>query len=227
MRKKRTIKKPCGKKVYSLVVDGETEKWYFQLKKSHEELSTINIRPDLPVKKKLHEQFEYVKEQANHADKVIWLVDFDTILKENRERKQGEKSIIKEFQQYKSQLEKYENIEVCVNTPCLEFWLLLHFKSTSRFYSSCERVTRDLKESSYLLSDYKKTEKYYKKRDNDIYKKLMPFLATARTNARNNGQFDSNNPETGIAEMWKIFDLFDNNHHNNDQQRCTKSKKQH
>ncbi|WP_010422700.1 RloB family protein [Anaerophaga thermohalophila] len=212
MRKKRTLHKPVGKKILSLVVDGETEKWYFQLKKSYDKLSTIDIRPDLPVKKKLQEQFEYVKEQANHADKVIWLVDFDTILKENRECKQGEKSKIKEFQQYKSQLEKSENIEVCVNTPCLEFWFLLHFKSTSRFYPSCSRATQDLKKSSNVLSDYKKTEQYYKKRDNDIYKKLMPFLSTARTNARKNGQFDSNNPETGIAEMWKIFDLFDNDY---------------
>jgi len=124
MRKTRTLKKTGGKKVYSLVVDGETEKWYFQLKKNHEELPTIDIRPDLPVKKKLREQFEYVKEQANHADQVIWLVDFDTILKENRERKQGEKSKIKEFQEYKSELEKHENINVFVNTPCLEFWFL-------------------------------------------------------------------------------------------------------
>jgi hypothetical protein len=209
MRKKRALNKPGGKKVYSLVVDGETEKWYFQLKKSHEKLSTIDIRPDLPVKKKLHEQFEYVKEQANHADQVIWLVDFDTIIKEDREREQEEKSKTREFQEYKGELEKHENIKVCVNIPCLEFWLLLHFKYTGRFYPSCGEVTNDLKKSSNVLSDYEKTEKYYKKRDNDLYKKLMPYLATARSNAKKLGNFDGNNPETGIAEMWKIFDSFD------------------
>lgn len=74
---------------YAMVVDGETEIWYFQMLKQYEEKYNsirLNIKPEIPQKKDLKSQFELVKELLGaEFNRVYWIVDFDTILKETRE----------------------------------------------------------------------------------------------------------------------------------------------
>ena len=197
-----------GKKTYSIIVDGETEVWYFQMMKAHEELPKVDVKPELPNKKKLADQFESVKANCKSGyDKVIWLVDFDTIIKEEKEKRKEGKSIIQEFKNYYRQLQEYENVEVFINTPCLEFWHLLHFRQTGKYYSKCENAEKDLRKNH--LNDYEKSEKYYKKKNNDIYLKLKPNQKTARNNAKLLGDFDFQELESAKAEIYKIFDLLE------------------
>jgi hypothetical protein len=84
---------------YALVVDGETEVWYFQMLKQFEDKKgqfRINIKPEIPQKKTLEGQFELVKELAGSEYKrVFWIVDLDTIQKESREVKRGERAATK------------------------------------------------------------------------------------------------------------------------------------
>ena len=93
-------------------------------------------------------------------------------------------------------------MKVIVNNPCLEFWFLLHFIQTSKYYRRCSDVTRVLKK---YLNGYEKTEKFFKKRDNDIYLRLKPYLQKAIQNAAAIDVFDSENPEKAICEMYELF----------------------
>lgn len=186
-------------------MDGETEVWYLQLLREHESIKNTTIRPEIPREKELSEQYELVKDNAKDYFKVIWLIDLDTLLKEDREAQIGKKSKIVELNEYSLELRKLENVHVLINTPCLEFWHLLHFKDTGKYYSDCKSVIRVLKKNG--LSDYEKSQEYYKKKNNDIYLKLKPNKATAMANAEKLGNFSAENPHTAKAEIYRIFSL--------------------
>lgn len=89
------------------------------------------------------------------------------------------------------------------NTPCLEYWILLHVIQTTRYYDTCEKVIGEIKKHD-PLREYAKSQKYYQQ-SNDIYKRLKPYLSTAKVNAEKTGVFDPDNLEKGISEMSKIF----------------------
>lgn len=198
-----------GKKKYSFIVDGKTEKWYLQLMKEHENLKNIDIEPALPKKKKLSELEELIIENAKHYDKVIWIVDFDTIIKEEKERKKSGKSKIQKFKKILHKFKNIENIKILVNTPCLEYWYLLHFKNTSKYYSKCESIFKEFKGT--ILDNYKKTENYYKKTNNDIYQKLKPLKTQAILRSKKLGNFNLKNYESAKAEIYKIFNILELN----------------
>lgn len=192
----RNRKKRLEKTTYSIVVDGKTEIWYLQMMKNAEDLPRIDIKPDLPKKKKLKELFETVKENAENYDKVIWLVDIDTIISDNQ---------VGRFGNYFNRLKKIKNISILANTPCLEYWYLLHFKSTKKYFPTCNKVTTELKKH---LKDYEKTEKYYKNAKNNLYEKLKPYQKDALLHAQNLGDFDITNIESAKAEIYKIIKEF-------------------
>ena len=196
--------KKVAKPTYSIIVDGETEIWYFQLLKQHEHLS-VDIKPELPKKKSLFDQFNTVVDNARHYDKVFWVLDFDVVIKEDNDIKKGQKLRTQEFKEYLAKLEKLDNVEVFINNPCLEFWYLLHFEVSGKFFSRCEDAEKGVKK---YLPDYVKSEKYYKKTNNDLYTKLKPFQLKAIQNAQKLGHFDSDNLQSAKAEMFKVFSFF-------------------
>jgi len=93
-----------------------------------------------------------------------------------------------------------------VNSPCLELWLLLHFESTGKPFSDCSSAEKQLIQKH--IKDYEKSERFYKKRKNDIYKTLLDKRDTAIENAKKLGSFDFNNPNKSISEMFRIFEKF-------------------
>ena len=202
MRKNRTIPFK-SKPTYAFIVDGECEFWYFQMMKRNEHSLRINLKPELPQKKKLSEQFEQVKEAAKDYKMVFWVIDFDVITKETLETKKGKKPAIQEFNEYCAKLKRYKNVQVIVNNPCFEFWLLLHFESTDKYFTNCDYVTKQLKK---YLPDYEKTKEYFTKQDNDIYLKLKPRLNEAIKNAKKLGVFDLNKWQSALAEMFIFFE---------------------
>jgi len=190
------------KKVTSIIVDGHSEAWYFQLMKQNEKLS-IDIKPDIPQRKSLVDQYHAVIENALHYDSVIWVVDFDVIQKEERERKKGQLSPLEAFRNYKEKLTRYNNVVVLVNNACFELWLLLHFEYTSKNFKDCQEVEKALKQ---YLPKYTKTEKFYKQVNNDLYKQLMKKQPDAIENAKKLGEFDINNPYDAKAEIYQMIE---------------------
>ena len=202
MRRVRNLSHP-KKSVFSFVVDGECELWYLQLLKQHESL-TIHLEPKIPVKKKLNDQLEMVKTLSVESEKVFWIVDFDTILKETKEAKKGNKTSLQEFRDLYEQCKNNEKIVIIVNNPCLEYWFLQHFEQTSKYFVSYDQLEKSLKRH---LPDYEKKEKYFKYSKLNIYQKLKPYLNTAISNAMLLGEFTFENTQTGMAEMYKIFNI--------------------
>ncbi|MDR2237739.1 MAG: RloB family protein [Chryseobacterium sp.] len=190
-----------GRKTFAIVGDGDCEKWYFQLLKDKEKL-TIDIQPQLLIKASLKKQYEYVNELAKTYDRVFWIVDYDVIDRETRERKKGEEKRSEEFARYYHELSKIKNVEILVVNTCFEYWLLLHFKYSKKNYKDCDETGKDLKKE---FTAYEKTEKFYKKNNSDIYTVLKPSLSTAVTNGKKLGDFDIINPGSPVCEIYKLF----------------------
>ena len=203
MRKNRAI--PFGDKIkFAIIVDGDCESWYFQMLRRNEKGINVDLKPEIPQNKKLKEQFGKVIEQSKHYDKVFWIVDYDVITKETALAKKGAETASQEFKKYVAQLEKEnKNVVVIINNPCLEFWILLHFETTGKYFDNCDGATKQLKKH---LPDYEKTSKYFTKQDNDIYLKLKPKLKTAITNAKKLKAFDLDNPKAAMTQMQLLFE---------------------
>ena len=199
-RNKRSIQDPT----FVFVVDGETEIWYLQMLKRNERQLRLNIKPEIPNKKSIEDQFKLVVDLARREySKVFWLVDLDTIIKETRDTSKGKKTALQIFIEFrKTLLKKYKNVIVIVNNPCLEFWFLMHYEKTSKHFDTCAKAETELKK---YLFDYEKTQKYFTKQDNDIYIKLKPLLKTAIANSQTLGQFDVDEQTKAICEMFLLF----------------------
>jgi hypothetical protein len=204
MRKSRPIS--FGNNVrFAIIIDGDCEFWYLQMLLRNERSINVALKPEIPQKKKLREQFEKVTEQSKYYDKVIWIVDYDVINKETRLAKKGTETPAQEFKKYVLELEKdYKNVIVIINNPCFEFWILLHFEPTGKYYDDCESAIKRLKK---YLPDYEKASKYFTKQGNDIYLRLKPKLKTAIANAAKLKDFDLDHPHNAVTQMQRLFEI--------------------
>lgn len=200
MARNSNNRKGSGKKSYSILVDGQTEVWYFQLMKQYEDFPRIDIKPELQQKTTMERLFDLAEENAKDYDLVLMLFDLDAIIHDGKESEFREKVI-----KYKD----HKIINIYINNPCLEFWFLLHFHETSRQFTQCCDVETELKKNE-LLKDYQKTQKYYKNHRNNIYKKLQPYQNEAIKNATRLGDFDFHNIHQSKAEIYKIFNILQN-----------------
>ncbi len=215
----RTIKKQKGRESIALVVDGKDEKWYVAKAKEHypcAALKTVRIKPELPERKKVQELFDFAKAKLDEEYTfVILIIDLDEPLKNAKELSTFndlyQKYILAKQDQLsgrrKANYGWMQNILLIVNNPCLEYWYLLHYNKTNKFYPDFAALRPDLKRIPDL-SNYEKSEEYYNNPP-DIYERLNKNggLKTARQNAV---PFAPNTCKShGCSEMNKIFDYFD------------------
>jgi hypothetical protein len=193
-----------GKKRFALLVDGHDEFWYFQMIKRNNKDLPVDLRPEIPQKKSLSEQYKKVLQLSDDYDQVFWVVDLDVITDETRKTKKGEKPAMDEFKEYTQKLNGIENVTVIINNPCLEFWLLLHFEATGKFYDDCTSAGKQLVK---YLPDYQKSQKHYTKEGNDIFLKLKPNLPKAIASAKKLKAFDFENTQIGHSGMHVFFEL--------------------
>lgn len=183
---------------YAFVVDGETEIWYLQMLKRNEKNLNITIKPELAQKKSLKEQYDQVCSLAKDYLTVFWVVDIDTYIREARMNPRSTK--IKDLAKYK--LKVSDNVIFIANTPCFEYWVLLHLYNTSRYFNCCDAVIREIHKRGEFVT-YEKTQKYFTQA-NDIYKRLRQYLPIAKENARRLPDIDFSNIEQGACQMYKI-----------------------
>lgn len=195
---------PKTNPAFAVVVDGETEVWYLQMLKRNEREIRVSIKPEIPNKKSVEEQYNLVCDlSGKEFTKVFWVIDLDTVIKEDNEARKGKKSPLKAFEEYRTDLiANYPNVVVIVNNPCLEFWFLLHFEKTSKYFNTCSSAETELKKH---LKNYEKTQKFFTKQNDDIYLKLKPTLKTGLTNSIALGNFDNENPKKAMCEMELLF----------------------
>ncbi|MGV3631816.1 MAG: RloB family protein [Bacteroidota bacterium] len=203
MRKSKKITHKTNP-TFAIVVDGETEVWYLQMLKRNERDIRVSIKPEIPNKKSVKEQYNLVCDlSSKEFTKIFWIIDLDTVIKEDNENSKGKKSTLTTFNEYRTDLiDNYSNVVVIVNNPCLEFWFLLHFEPTTKYYNTCSEAQTRLKK---YLKNYEKTQKFYTKQNNDIYSKLNSNLKTALKNSIALGSFDSKNAKKAMCEMELLF----------------------
>ena len=199
----RKGKKISTKQAFAVVVDGGTEYWYMLMLIHNEPKIPFNIKPQVP-KKNIDQQYKLVTELSEEEyDKVFWIVDLDVLLKEELEKKSNPSSLQK-FLDYYKRLSKNQKVVVIVNNPCLEYWFLLHFRKTTKIFTACADAEREV---SQHLKGYEKTEKFFKKSNNDIYKQLKPHLKTAISHATALGSFSTQEYKRAMCEMPLLLEL--------------------
>jgi hypothetical protein len=203
MRKSKKISHKTNP-AFAVVVDGETEVWYLQMLKRNERDIRVSIKPEIPNKKSVKEQYNLVCDlSSKEFTKVYWVIDLDTVIKEANEAPKGKKSPLKTFEEYRTNLaDNFKNIVVIVNNPCLEFWFLLHYEKTSKYFDTCSDAEKQLKK---YLKNFEKTQKFFTKQNDDIYLKLKENLKTAIKNSIALGSFDNQNPTKAMCEMELLF----------------------
>lgn len=163
------------------------------------------MKPELPHKKKIEDLEKYIEKLKEEYDKVFWIVDFDTIIKQRK---------LNIFKRCRNKfLSEDKKIIIIINNPCLEYWFLQHFVRTTKYFESYnEELKKDLKR---YITNYAKDEKFYKNcgGGKNIYSFLKPKLKDAilHSNPKNLPKFDFNKVDinsykVGMAEMYKLFE---------------------
>ena len=198
-RKTNRRKTRSLRNTYLIIVDGQTEQWYFNAIKAAHPSLPFNVKPELPSKKKITEQAKFVQEKIDEGyGKVFWLVDLDHVLHHNQ---------FDTFKRHALKIRRKnpaEKIQILVNNPCLELWFLLHFKYTDRIFSRCNELIVMLKEH---IENYEKSRKFYLKYHSNIYEELKDRTRIALERAKRLGDFDWNNPRRTVAEIYKLMEI--------------------
>ncbi len=202
----------------AVIVDGKDEKWYLEKVKKHypcDKLREIRIEPNLPQKKGVIDLFDLAKEKVEQQYGVVFLfIDFDSVIQSNTELHAFTNLYSKWMNATvnPTQKNKYSwmcKVRIIVNNPCLEYWYLLHFKKTTKFYHKYEPHLKNELRNQPGMEKYEKKELYYNSIP-DIYVRLNKYgsLNNARYNA---SPFDlSTCTACGTSEIYKLFDYFDN-----------------
>jgi hypothetical protein len=194
---KRSIAKRSSYDSVLIICEGEkTEINYFKDLIKYYRLNTANIevlssgKGSAPISIVNH-AIKLAKDKKRDFDKIICVFDRD-------DHKSYHEAIHK-INTQNSKRKKPHYLAI-TSTPCFEFWLLLHFKYTSKQYtrtskcSACDSLILDLKQ---CFSDYKKSMP-------NLFGKLKEQLPTARENAEKlrleNKRLDTENPSTNIDE---------------------------
>ena len=218
MEMSRKIVRRSLNNTMAIIVDGKDEKWYIETVKKHYQaqcpaLKRVKIEPNLPQQKKIQELFALA--EAKHAEgykHIVLVVDLDAIITDPKEMQKFNdlynKYVSVGIGKASSRNKWMRGLTLILNNPCVEYWYLIHFKFTNKFFGSYEALKPELQK---YLSGYEKSEAYYKGNP-DIYSRLGgdKGLSIARQNAKKFSAFDLATCQTvGISEMNKLFDIFD------------------
>lgn len=203
-----TKKKQPIKEGIAVIADGETEQWYLQLLFSYHNVR-VSLKPELECKT-IKAQYELLSELVKKYDKVLWIIDLDVTLKDNK----GSKNPGQALNQFKTYYEKAtkskwsDRVSIIINNPCLEYWYLLHNNDkTTKYYPNYGNMKPELRKfvvDKRLFEHYDKSEKDDYRAGKGIYKKLLPYLLKmdfSKLKAFNVEKCE----EESCSEMYKLF----------------------
>lgn len=217
MKRKSGIKqKP--RKVIALIVDGKDEQWYMDRVRQYYhdgKFKPLRIEPDLPQKKSIRELLDLAHTKLNEgASDVVLCIDMDELLKKEKKRElnffrelYSVYQMVHKREASPKQKKKYgwlENVLIVINNPCLEYWYLLHFSKTRKFYVTFEPELKSDLRKCPQMEHYEKSKEYYLNSP-DIYHRLGgdDGIETAICNAHPFTMEDCENE--GCSEMGEIF----------------------
>lgn len=157
-----------------LVVEGDTERIYFERLKGFERYTSLIIEPKIPSHGDIKRLLDYAKKGKNSKtyDYVWILFDRDVLLTQNLPKKTLD--LINNPEKLKSQ-----GIDIADSMPCFEIWFLLHYCLPKQTYQNQDKLIEEL---------YKHIPNYCKKQEwldkNDIYSMLKDKINTALENSK-------------------------------------------
>lgn len=132
-----------------VVGEGITEKYYFTHLRKIKGYK-IKIKPGGFVKGKNIEYLNKKVKEFLSADMIVICVfDADVSQKNNKEKEKLTKFI-------KTYMDN-NNVIICDSLPSIEFWFLLHFRKTNKYFPNYNSIRNELRK---YIPGYDKTEKY-------------------------------------------------------------------
>ncbi len=172
---------------YAIIGEGPTEHIYFSDMRGHEKLN-ITIKPKLPKHSDARNIVKNALDLINKgSDKVFCIFDLDRI--QNNEKEKNEYNRLK----FKYKNSKIIFIEIY---PCFELWFLLHFTYTSRCYSSCEELIKDLK---VKIKNYTKPT--------SVYEQLQDKIDTAIQNCKKLENYNKSIQQSQFYTKCEIYKI--------------------
>lgn len=135
----------------TLIGEGITEQYYFKHIRSIYNYR-YNLRPHFFGITSLNEMRKKIDEVIGGCGIAICVFDCDVSQRVEAERKKVA-SLLKKYARNK-------DVIFCNSLPSVEYWFLLHYKNTNRFFKDSGEVARELRKE---LPDYEKTTHYLEK----------------------------------------------------------------
>ncbi|MCF6300553.1 MAG: RloB family protein [Proteobacteria bacterium] len=182
--------RPEYEKVLIVCEGGKTEPNYFNELIAHFEINTANVT----VKgncgsspKCVYQHAENLDEnEVDPYDRVYCVIDKDTH---------------ESYEDTRIKIENKQNFYLANSVPCFEYWILLHFKQTTRPYSAKSNSSI----ANEVFKDLKKYIPSYKKGDNKIFQATLAKLELAIKNAEHSInqsiQNQTDNPSTNVHKL--------------------------
>lgn len=145
--RERELKRPR----ITVIGEGLTERWYF------EHLRNLKgFRYDCKPRFFTHQSYEQMSKLIDwvlqNGGIAVCVCDAD-ITRTNEERN-------KVFKEMKKRYSKKERVLICDSMPSIEFWFLIHYLNTSRYFKDANDVIRVLRK---YIPDYEKTGAFLEK----------------------------------------------------------------
>lgn len=157
-----------------LVVEGDTERIYFERLKGFERYTSLIIEPKIPSHGDIKRLLDYAKKGKNSKtyDYVWILFDRDVLLTQNLPKKTLD--LINNPEKLKSQ-----GIDIADSMPCFEIWFLLHYCLPKQTYQNQDKLIQELCKH---IPNYCKKQEWLDK--NDIYAMLKDKINNALGNSK-------------------------------------------
>ena len=145
--RERELKRPR----ITVIGEGLTERWYF------EHLRNLKgFRYDCKPRFFTHQSYEQMSKLIDwvlqNGGIAVCVCDAD-ITRTNEERK-------KVFKEMKDRYAKKERVLICDSMPSIEFWFLIHYLNTSRYFKDADAVIQVLRK---YIPSYEKTGAFLEK----------------------------------------------------------------
>ena len=125
---------------------GITEQWYFTHLRNLLDLR-IKIRPRFFGTEDIKQLDKKISQVVNEGSIAICVFDTDTCEFNPTEKKK--------IDDLKKKYSGKRNVVLCDSLPSLEYWFLLHYADTNKYFASCHAVVQELKK---YMPEYKKSE---------------------------------------------------------------------
>lgn len=213
----RIINKRSLKSAVVIIADGQNEQWYLAKVKEYYPNDTLRhtkLKPEMSQLKKSKDLFAAAKEKVEEGyTHVVIIIDLDTIRKDKQDLTSF-KELYLRYLNVKAGIGRKSDkwmthVLAIVNNPCLEYWYLVHFKQTDKFFPDYDSVKKALIKKP-LMEQYCKSESYYYSSP-DIFKRLggLDGLSGARANSDMHIFNIAECHNKGVSEMRLLFDFFD------------------